>query len=97
MARIEPRPLTLADGTRIVIRSAAIPDAGDLLAFRRHAALSSEHTVTQLDELENDIIEEERWIAEHIEGPGRLALVAELHPDHARPTGPHLPLSLIHI
>lgn len=91
MARIEPTPLTLADNTRIVIRSAAVPDAFDLLAFRRHAALTSEHNVTQLDEIESDLIDEERWIVDHMEDPGRLALVAELPAHQPCPPGRDLP------
>jgi RimJ/RimL family protein N-acetyltransferase len=95
MARLEPKALTLADGTRITVRSLVLADGSDMLAFRRHAATTSEHNVTQPDELENSIIDEERWIAEHVEDPGRLAIIAELPPGHDAPPGRSLPCGRI--
>ncbi len=91
MALIEPTPLTLPDATRVVIRSMTLADVHNMLAFRRHAATTSDHAVTQPDEVAEDVAEEEQWITDHIEEPGRLAIVAELPVGERCPAGRDLP------
>jgi RimJ/RimL family protein N-acetyltransferase len=83
MARIDPTTITLRDATPVTIRCTEPDDAPALLAFRRHAATTSPHNVTQIDEIENDLDAEREWIQEHLADPGRIALVAEL-PQHVR-------------
>jgi RimJ/RimL family protein N-acetyltransferase len=54
MATIDAIPVTLPSGERIVIRSATPDDAAGLLAHRTHMTRTTEHGVTQPDEIDTD-------------------------------------------
>lgn len=64
MATIEPKHVTLRGGEKIVIRTGVADDAAGVLAHRVHVAHTSEHNVTEPDEIQEDLEKEREWLSE---------------------------------
>lgn len=86
MAKIAAIPVTLPGGERIVVRSAEAVDAAGVLAHRVHMAHTSEHGVTQPDEIDPDLRKLERVLTEAAEREYELLLLAVTE-DGARVVG----------
>jgi RimJ/RimL family protein N-acetyltransferase len=78
MACIATRTIALATGETVAIRSAQPDDAARLLAYIRSVAAETPFFVMQADEFNFTDEQERRWIQEHLDGPGNLAVVAEI-------------------
>ena len=77
MASISPKQFTARTGDPLVIRCAQPHDAANLLAYIRSVAEETEFFVVQPDEFPTTE-QERQWIQEHVNDPGKLALVAEV-------------------
>lgn len=76
MAVIAPRQVRLSSGRSIIIRSAAPDDAADIIAHRLHMSRTSEHGVTQPDEVETDPAKLRESLAALADRPYELFLLA---------------------
>lgn len=64
-------------GIELIVRSAAIGDAAEMLEVRRNVALTSEEVLTQADEIPTDPAEQRGYIEKAAGTPGNLLIVAE--------------------
>jgi len=78
MACITPRTIISAAGETVTIRSAQPDDAAPLLAYVRSVAAETPFLVMEADEFNFTDEQERRWIQDHLDGPGKVALVAEV-------------------
>ena len=76
MAKIDAISVTLHGGEGIVIRSATPDDAAGLLAHRTHMTGTTEHGVTQPDEIDTDSRKLESTLRDAAERPYELILLA---------------------
>jgi RimJ/RimL family protein N-acetyltransferase len=76
MGRIEPTTVKLRDGATVVLRTVEMGDCTALIEHRKQIALTTEHNVTQPDELDTGEGRQREWIANHLERDGWLAIVA---------------------
>jgi RimJ/RimL family protein N-acetyltransferase len=76
MATIDATTVTLSGGERIVIRSATAADAAALLEHRVHMTRTTEHGVTQPDEIDPDPRKLESTIRDAAERAYELLLLA---------------------
>ncbi len=78
MGTVEPRSLTTKTGEWITIRCAQADDAADLLVYIRSVAQETRFFVIQPEEFPSGEEQERQWIQQHVDHPGKLALVAEV-------------------
>ena len=77
MARITAQTITASTGEPVIIRSAQPDDAARLLAYVRSVAAETPFFIMEADEFNFTDQQERQWIQDHLDGPGKLALVAE--------------------
>jgi hypothetical protein len=77
MGCITARIIEADTGETVTIRPAHPDDAVPLLAYIRSVAADTAFFIMQADEFNFTDEQERHWIQDHIEGPGKLALVAE--------------------
>jgi len=80
MGRIEPREFVLKDGRKGIIRNAEEADTESVLKQIVSVLEEAEYTVTTYPEDGADFtVEKEReWVKNHMEGDGKLLVVAEI-------------------
>ena len=78
MDEIEPRSLKTKTGEPFLVRCAQPDDAANLLAYIQSVAQETGFFVIQPDEFPATEEQERQWIQEHVDHPGKLALVAEV-------------------
>jgi RimJ/RimL family protein N-acetyltransferase len=78
MGTIEPTSPTTTSGESSVVRCVQPDDAARLLAYIRSVARETGFFVIQPDEFPSDDEQERQWIQEHLDHPGKLALVPEV-------------------
>ncbi|MCC6150591.1 MAG: GNAT family N-acetyltransferase [Planctomycetes bacterium] len=79
MATVQNKPFTLKTGERGIIRSATEADAAALLVYARENLREGTGSVTTLEEFTLSIEDERKFLTEHAEKPGWLALLAEVN------------------
>jgi len=81
MGRIEPKEFVLKDGRKGIIRTAEEADTGNVLKQIVSVLEEAEYTVTTYPEDGADFtVEKEReWVKKHMEGDGKLLVVAEIN------------------
>lgn len=79
VATVQNKPFTLKTGERGIIRSATEADAAALLVYARENLREGTGSVTTLEEFTLSIEDERRFLTEHAEKPGWLALLAEVN------------------
>ncbi len=77
MASIAARNIAPASGETITIRSAQADDAARLLAHVRAAAVETPFFIIEAEEFNFSDEQERQWIQDHLDSPGKLALLAE--------------------
>ncbi len=77
MASIAARNIAPASGETITIRSAQADDAARLLAHVRAAAVETPFFIIEAEEFNFSDEQERQWIQDHLDRPGKLALLAE--------------------
>jgi RimJ/RimL family protein N-acetyltransferase len=78
MSRIEPQTRQCKTPEDVIIRNAEIWDATRLLEIARDVMAEREVTLTEWDEANLAIGDEERWIQAASDHPARIVLVAEV-------------------
>lgn len=78
MGTSEPRSVAATTGEAVTIRCAQPDEAASLLAYIRSVAQETRFFVIQPDEFPSAEDQERQWIQEHLDHPGKLALVAEV-------------------
>jgi RimJ/RimL family protein N-acetyltransferase len=78
MACITPRTIILATGETGTIRSPQPDDAAPLLTYVRSVAAETPYLIMEADEFNFTDDQERQWIQDHLDAPGKLALVAEV-------------------
>lgn len=78
MGTIERRSPTTTTGEPFIVRCAQPDDAANLLTYIRSVAEETEFFVIQPDEFPSTEEQERQWIQDHLDHPGKLALVAEV-------------------
>jgi ribosomal protein S18 acetylase RimI-like enzyme len=78
MAEIKQRELTLAQGEQIYIRTASENDAAAILDLYRSVLAEGRYTLLLLEEMQRTEEVERKAIADEIERPGCLRVVAEV-------------------
>jgi RimJ/RimL family protein N-acetyltransferase len=79
VATVQNKPFTLKTGERGIIRSATEADAAALLVYARENLREGTGSVTTLEEFTLSIEDERKFLTEHAEKPGWLALLAEVN------------------
>ena len=77
MASIESKILADQTGQQFTIRTAQADDAEAILAYIRPVAEETEFFVIQPDEFPPTVKEEQAWIQDHVDHPGKILLLAE--------------------
>jgi RimJ/RimL family protein N-acetyltransferase len=77
MALIEPQHFTAANGERFTIRTAQPDDAAALLAYIRPLAQETGFFILEPDEFPATEEQEQQWVQDHLDSPGKLVLLAE--------------------
>jgi RimJ/RimL family protein N-acetyltransferase len=77
MVSIPPRQFTASTGEPVTIRCAQPEDAANLLTYIRSVAQETGFFVIQPNEFPSAEEQERPWIQDHLDHPGKLALVAE--------------------
>jgi RimJ/RimL family protein N-acetyltransferase len=78
MAAIAPEQHTLKTGEKVIIRTAA-PDDAQAILEHAHIILAEDlYNIRTLEEFKMTVEAEREWIQQHIDGPGKIILVAEL-------------------
>jgi hypothetical protein len=77
MACIATRTINLTTGESITIRSAQPDDADRLLAYVRSVAAETPFFIMEADEFNFTDEQERQWIQDHLDGPGKLTVMAE--------------------
>ncbi len=78
MAGIPSRTVTTKNGVAFVIRCPEPDDASNLLTYIRSVAQETGFFIIQPDEFPATEEQERQWIQEHLDDPGKLALIAEV-------------------
>jgi RimJ/RimL family protein N-acetyltransferase len=78
MASIQPKICTARTGRVFTIRTAQPKDAGPLLAYIRPVAEETEFFILEPDEFPPTVEQEQQWVQEHLDSPGKLLLLAEV-------------------
>ena len=80
MSKIEPRELALKDGRKGVIRTAMESDAEKVLKQIISVLEETEYLVTTYPEdgVDFTVEKEKEWVKKHMEGDGKLFVVAEI-------------------
>jgi len=78
MACITTRTITTRAGETVTIRSAQPNDAAPLLAYVRSVAAETPFFLMEADEFNFTDEQERQWIQDHLDGPGKLILIAEV-------------------
>lgn len=78
MSSIPTRTITLTTGESVTIRSAQPDDATPLLAYVRSVAAETSFFIMQADEFNFTDEQERQWIQDHLDGPGKLTVMAEV-------------------
>ena len=80
MGRIKPKEFVLEDARKGIIRTAEESDTGKVLRQIISVLEEAEYTITTYPEDGEDFtVEKEReWVKKHIEGDGKLLIVAEI-------------------
>jgi RimJ/RimL family protein N-acetyltransferase len=78
MACITTRTITARTGEAVTIRSAQPDDAAPLLAYVRSVAAETSFFIMQADEFNFTDEQERQWIQDHLDGPGKLTVMAEV-------------------
>ena len=76
MAHVPPRQFIIKTGEEITVRSPEPADAAALVEHIRHELLTSEFSVTQIDEFTRTEATERQRIEESAAAPGHLSLIA---------------------
>lgn len=78
MSQIEPKEYELKTGEKLLVRP-AVPEDAEALLEHFHLILTEDlYNVTTLEEIEETVETERKWIRKHIDHPARIALAAEL-------------------
>ena len=77
MPSIQPKTLTTRNSHEFTIRTAQPEDAAALLAYIRPVAKETEFFILEPDEFPETEEEEQEWIQDHLESPGKILLLAE--------------------
>lgn len=72
------RNLRTKNDREFIIRVATKPDAAGLLALGKEVMGEREFTLTEADELDLTVEQEENWIQEHLDNRCKIILVAEI-------------------
>ena len=78
MSSITPKTITTTKSQPVTIRSAQPDDAAPLLAFVHSVLSESPFFGVEADEFDRTEEQERQWIQEHIDGPGKLVILAEI-------------------
>ena len=68
----------MTTGESVTIRSAQPDDAAPLLAYVRSVAAETPFFIMQADEFNFTDEQERQWIQDHLDGPGKLTVMAEV-------------------
>ncbi|MBC8481811.1 MAG: GNAT family N-acetyltransferase [Planctomycetes bacterium] len=81
MGKIEPRQFVLKDGRKGIIRTAEEADAEKVLRQIISVLEEAEYTITTYPEDGADftVAKEREWVKNHMEGDGKLLVVAEIN------------------
>lgn len=77
MASIKTKILTDRTDEQFTIRTAQSEDAEAILAYIRPVAEETEFFVIEPDEFPHTVEEEQVWIQDHVDHPGKILLLAE--------------------
>ncbi len=77
MGTSSAKRFTAKTGEPFIIRSARPEDALALIALRQAVTTESDYMLTEPDECGSDEEQQRQWIQEHLDGPGKLCLLAE--------------------
>jgi RimJ/RimL family protein N-acetyltransferase len=77
MATIPPKQFTSKTGDPFIVRSAQPDDAARVIAHMHAVTSESDFLLTEPDEFTMTEDEERQWIQDHIDGPGKICLVAD--------------------
>lgn len=78
MSSITPKTITTPSGQTVTIRSPEPDDAVQLIAFVHSVLAESPFLGLEPDEFDRTEDQERQWIQEHIDGPGKLVVLAEI-------------------
>jgi RimJ/RimL family protein N-acetyltransferase len=78
MAFFPAKTIDLKSGETAVIRSAQPDDAAGLLAYIRSVAAETTFFILQAVEFNFTDEQEQQWIRDHLDDPGKLAIAAEI-------------------
>jgi RimJ/RimL family protein N-acetyltransferase len=81
MSAIESKTLTDQTGHQFTIRNAQPDDAAAVLTYIRSVAEKTDFFVIQPDEFPATVEEEQSWIQDHLDHPGKIILLAEADGD----------------
>ena len=78
MSEIAPKEYKLKTGEKVIIRTAVLDDAKDLLE-NAHIILAEDlFNIRTIDEFEMTVEKECEWIRQHIDHPAQIVIVAEV-------------------
>jgi RimJ/RimL family protein N-acetyltransferase len=77
-AFVTTRPITLKTGELVAIRSAQPDDAAQLIAYVRSVLAESPQVLLEPDEFNFTEEQERQWLQDHLDGPGKCVVVAEV-------------------
>jgi RimJ/RimL family protein N-acetyltransferase len=77
MSSIPTRTITTRTGESVTIRSAQPDDVDRLLAYVRSVAAETPFFIMEPDEFNYSDEQERQWIQAHLDGPGKLTVMAE--------------------
>jgi RimJ/RimL family protein N-acetyltransferase len=78
MTLFPQKTITLKSGEEVIIRSDQPEDADRLLTYIRSVARETSFFILQADEFDFTEEQERQWIQDHLEDPGKLAILAEV-------------------
>lgn len=78
MSSIPPKTITTKSGQSVTIRSAQPEDAARLIAYGHAVFPESQHFLIEPDEFNFTEEQERQWIQDHLDGPGKVIVVAEI-------------------
>ncbi len=79
MENFKPRHFTTKRNEDVVIRSADVMDARQILELSKMVVAEDIYQLLTLDELDLTVTSEENWIISHRDHPSRLIIVAEIN------------------
>lgn len=78
MSSLPPKTIPTKSGQPVTIRSPQPADAARLIVFVRSVLAESPHFLLQPDEFDLTEEQERKWVQDHLDGPGKLVLIAEI-------------------